>query len=277
MKIKNYQPLIKFLATISLLLLFPLCTAPPKKKASYRVISLVPSITEIIFALGKESLLVGNTVYCDYPEGAKRIYKVGDFMNPSLEKIVALKPDLVFLTLPTQRIIYDKIQHLKIKTFVSQPRNFDGLLREIKEIGKILGAEKRADSLIAEMTEGMKEIRFPAMRIYVEISVQPLISIGKNSFLSDLLERRSLQNIFSDLDEEYPVVKIEDIIKRNPEIILILHPQVKREDVKKRMGFEEIKATKESRIIDDINPDLLLRPGMRILTGLRQLRDEIKR
>uniref|UniRef100_A0A7C3UXZ4 Cobalamin-binding protein n=1 Tax=candidate division WOR-3 bacterium TaxID=2052148 RepID=A0A7C3UXZ4_UNCW3 len=251
------------------------CARTPERKIPLRVVSLVPSITEIIYALGKGGCLVGNTVYCDYPEEAKKVYKVGDFANPSLEKIYALKPDIVFLTLPTQKIIQEKLVTLGIKTFVSSPKDFPSLLSEIREISRILGEPKRGESLTLEMAEKIKEFAFPPKRIYVEISPQPLVTIGNNSFLSDVLERCGLKNIFSDLPEEYPIVKIEEIIKKDPEIILILHPLAKREDVKKRIGFEKMKAVKEGKIITDINPDLLLRPGPRIILGLEKLLNEI--
>jgi len=231
----------------------------------------VPSITEVIFALGKESLLVGNTIYCDYPEGAKKIYKVGDFINPSLEKIVALRPDIVFLTLPAQKIIQEKLNTLKIKTFVSQPKDFETMLDEIKEIGRQLGAEKRACSLSHFLQEAKEKIRFPPIKVYIEISPQPIISIGKKSFLSDILEKQGLKNIFSDIEEEYPIIRIEDIIKRDPEVVLILHPLSRKEEVKKRLGLEKVKAVQSGQIIDEINPDLLLRPGPRIIEGLKML------
>lgn len=229
-------------------------------------------MTEIIYALGKESHLVGNTVYCDYPQEARKVYKVGDFANPSLEKIYALKPDIVFLTLPTQKIIKDKLLGLGIKTFASQPKDFPSLLREIKEMGKVLGEEQKADSLIQYLKVEIEKIRFPPLKIYVEISPQPLITIGRNSFLSDLLARCGLENIFSDLVEEYPVVKMEDVMKRDPEVILILHPLAQKEDVMKRIGFGGIKAVKGGKIISSLNPDLLLRPGPRIVIGLDSLR-----
>ncbi|MEO0109710.1 MAG: helical backbone metal receptor [candidate division WOR-3 bacterium] len=248
------------------------CARAPKKRETLRVISLVPSITEIIYALGKESYLVGNTVYCDYPEAAKKVYKVGDFANPSLEKIYALKPDLVFLTLPTQKIIQDKLTGLGIKTFASCPKDLLSFLKEIKEIGKFLGAEKEADSLSQYLKSGIERIHFPPLKIYVEISPQPLITIGKDSFLSDLLTHCGLENIFSDLIEEYPMVKIEDVIKRDPDVILILHPLAEKEDMAKRIGFDKIKAVKEGKIISSFNPDLLLRPGPRIVIGLDSLK-----
>ncbi len=255
-----------------LFLFFLFFCAPSRQKGErLRIVSLVPSVTEIIYALGKGNLLVGNTIYCNYPEEAKRVYKVGDFLNPSLERILLLKPNIVFLTLPTQKIIQEKLELLKIKTFASSPKDFSSLLQEIKEIARILGAEKEGESLAQYLFNEVAKVNFSPLKVYLEISLQPFVSVGKNSFLSDILEKRGLKNIFSDIAEEYPIVKIEEIRKRDPEVIIILHPLAKKADVEKRIGFESIKAVKEGKIIDDLNPDLFLRPGPRIVEGLRSL------
>ncbi|MEO0076767.1 MAG: helical backbone metal receptor, partial [candidate division WOR-3 bacterium] len=127
---------------------FSLCAKSKKETIRQRIVSLVPSVTEIIFALGKDSLLVGNTIYCDYPEAAKHIYKVGDFSNPSLERILRRKPSLVFATLPEQRNIIEQLKKHKIPVYVSQPKSVDSILSEIIEIGKLINANDTAKALV---------------------------------------------------------------------------------------------------------------------------------
>jgi len=260
-----------------LTLAFGLSCAQNTPKIPKRVVSLVPSITEIIFALGREDYLKGNTIYCDYPAAAKRIYKVGDFSNPSLEKIVGLKPEIVFATMPEQKITIERLEELDIKVFISQPKTITDLLREIRAIGKVLGVKSRGDSLANTLENELNQIKpkLTGALIYLEISSTPLMTVGNGSFITDLINRAGGKNIFDDLIQEYPVIDQEQVIKRNPKIIFILHPLTKRQEVKKRIGWEKIKAVQNDRIYDDINPDLLFRPGPRIIEGIRTLAQKI--
>ncbi|MEO0093148.1 MAG: cobalamin-binding protein [candidate division WOR-3 bacterium] len=240
-----------------------------------RVVSLVPSITEIIFALGCEANLVGNTVYCDYPPEAQKIYKVGDFSNPSLEKILALKPDIVFATMPEQKIIIERLKELKIRVFISQPITIDSMFQEIRTIGKILGRPERGESLATTLAKacpaGLGDIP-----VYLEIAQTPLMTVGGSSFINDVISRAGGKNIFADVSQEYPIIDQEEVIKRNPAVIFILHPQAKKEEVKKRLGWQEIAAIKNNKVYDDVNPDLIFRPGPRIVQGISALAMRIK-
>jgi|UniRef100_A0A7C6A964 iron complex transport system substrate-binding protein len=261
------------LVSILLLYLSFLNCEPKIAKVKKRAVSLVPSITEIIFALGKDDCLVGNTIYCDYPEEAKKIYKVGDFSNPNLEKIVGLKPDIVFATMPEQKIIIERLKELKIPVFVSQPVSIDSMLKEIKAIGKILGVPQKGESLTMALATELDQIKPKnlAIPVYLEIAQTPLITVGGGSFINDVLNRAGGRNIFGFLTQEYPVIDAEAVIKLNPKVIFILHPLAKKEEVKKRIGWQKITAVKENRIYDDVNPDLIFRPGPRIVQGIKAL------
>lgn len=250
---------------------------PKTTKTAKRVVSLVPSITEIIFALGQKDCLVGNTVYCDYPAAAKDIYKVGDFSNPSLEKIVALKPEIVFTTMPEQKIIIEQLKELKIPVFISQPVTINRMLEEIKTIGKIFGVAPKGESLAMAIEMELKEIRPKGFAIptYLEISSIPLMTVGSGSFINDVINRAGGKNIFADLVQEYPVIDQEEVIKRNPSVIFILHPLTPKEEVKRRLGWQNITAVRENRIYDDVNPDLIFRPGPRIVQGIKALNSRL--
>ncbi len=247
------------------------------QKIPKRVVSLVPSITEIIYALGCEDYLKGNTIYCDYPEPAKQIYKVGDFSNPSLEKILGLKPEIIFSTMPEQKIIIEKLEELGIKVFTSQPKTITNLLEDIKVISKILGVEPKGDSLVISMEKDLSQIkpRLTNVPVYLEISSTPLMTVGSGSFINEVITKAGGKNIFDDLIQEYSVIDQEKVIKRNPEIIFILHPLTKKQEVKERIGWGNINAIENNRIYDDINPDLLFRPGPRIFQGIQALAQRI--
>ena len=246
-------------------------------KVPGRVVCLVPSITEIIFALGREDYLKGNTIYCDYPEAAKQIYKVGDFSNPSLEKIVGLKPEIVFATIPEQKIIIEKLKELGIPVFISQPVTVDSMLKEIRAIGKILGVALKGESLATTIENELNQIKPKMVNVplYLEISSTPLMTVGSGSFINDVISRAGGKNIFDNLTQEYPVIDQEEVIKRNPAVIFILHPLTKKEEVKKRIGWQNINAVMNSKIYDDVNPDLIFRPGPRIVEGIKALSQKI--
>jgi iron complex transport system substrate-binding protein len=262
---------------------FMFSCSQPVPKIPKRIVCLVPSITEIIFALDRQEYLKGNTIYCDYPEPAKQIYKVGDFSNPSLERIANLKPEVVFATLPEQKMVIDRLQQLGIKVFVSQPKDIDGMLKEIREIGKALSAERKSDSLVNYLQSELDSITsiqsqvtsHKQTRVYLEISATPLMTVGNGSFINDVIRRAGGKNIFDDLSQEYPVIDQEEVIKRNPDVIFILHPLTKSAEVKKRLGWQKISALKNGKIYDDVNPDLLFRPGPRIIEGIKVLAQRI--
>ncbi len=261
-----------------LILILGLNCTQNTQKIPKRVVCLVPSITEIIYALGCEDYLKGNTIYCDYPEPAKQIYKVGDFSNPSLEKIVGLKPEIVFATIPEQKIIIDQLKELGIKVIISQPTTINSLLKEIKTISKILGNESRGDSLLTTMATELNQIIPKQLNIplYLEISSTPLMTVGSGSFINDVIRRAGGKNIFDDLIQEYPVIDQEEVIKHNPSVIFILHPLAKKEEVKNRIGWQNIDAVLNNRVYDDVNPDLIFRPGPRIAQGIKALIQRIE-
>lgn len=260
---------------IFLLATFLIFCYPSQKedKIKIRIVSLVPAVSEIIFALNCEKYLVGNTIYCDYPKEAKKIYKVGDLINPSIEKILLLRPTIVFLTYPLQKNIDEKLRALKINTFISAPKSLKEMFEEIIKIGEVLNEKEKAKKLVDSLKEELAKINKSKKRekVYIEINTNPPITIGKKSFLNDLLEYLGLENIFADKEYEYPVVKNEEIILKNPDYIITLHPQGKMREVISRFGYTEINAVKNRKIIDSLNPDYFLRNSPRIIEGAKIL------
>jgi iron complex transport system substrate-binding protein len=119
-----------------------------------RVICLAPNMTEMIFAIGEGNKLVGNTLYGNYPEAAKTITKVGDMISINYEKILDLKPDLIFLTVEgNSKDSYEKLTKLGLKVFVSNPRNYEGIKKTLIDFGKIFGKELKAESILKEWDE----------------------------------------------------------------------------------------------------------------------------
>ncbi len=246
------------------------CGRRSRPEPGLRVVSLVPSVTEIVYAVGAGKMLVGNTNQCDFPEAAKSVYKVGDFMSPDLERIVALRPGLVFLTLPMHRQLLDKLNEMKVPTYVSRPADIDAVFREIDTVARLLGRKAAGASLVAGMQRRLDSI--PASsdtpRVYAEISGMPLMTAGGGTFINELLARAGGRNIFASSVQEYPVVDPEAIVAADPEVILLLHPDMSVGDVANRVGWGGISAVKNGRIYDKLDEDLLFRPGPRIVDGV---------
>jgi iron complex transport system substrate-binding protein len=234
----------------------------------YRIVSLSPAMTEILFSIGAGDKTVGVTTFCDFPAQAKKITKVGDFSHPSIERIVGLKPDLVIVNLPEQTRVKKELDKLNIETFVSAPRSLSNIYHEISALGTKLGLRRQADSLVEYMMRNLeKVVPEHRVKIYVEISPRPIITIGADTFLNDLIHRAGGINIFADLNKDYPVVGQETVIVRNPDIIIVLHP----EDVTGRTGWHKVGAIMNGRVYTDLNQDYLMRPGPRLVEGYRQL------
>jgi iron complex transport system substrate-binding protein len=237
------------------------------------IVSLVPSVTEIIYALGQESQLTGNTTYCDYPEDAKRIYKVGDFSNPNVERIMRLKPKLVFATLPEQQTAVAKLEQMGVRVFISRPSDFDSLFREIRAIGASLGAASQADSLVRAVQTRLAQVTEPEhrLKVYLEIAEQPLMTVGASSLINEIIERAGGENVFGDVAKEYPVVSQEQVITRNPDVIFLLHPMWDRSQFSRRLGWREINAVKFGQVRDDVNPDIVFRSGPRVADAVETI------
>lgn len=241
----------------------------PSPHVGFSIVSLSPAMTEIIYALGAADNLVGITTFCNYPQATEKIYKVGDFSNPSIERIVGLKPDLVIVNLPEQARIKRELEKLDIDIFVSSPSTLNDIYEEIIKIGHLVNKEKPADSLVRYMKSHIKKVdQLKCQRVYIELSPKPLITLGAPSFLNELLEMAGFINIFADLEKAYPVVAQEEVIKQNPDIIIVLHPI----PIKDRMGWQKIAAIKNNRILTHLNQDHLMRPGPRLVIGYEELK-----
>jgi len=256
-----------YILEILILLCLSVC-AQKQESSGYRIVSLSPAMTEILFSIGAGDRIIGVTTFCDFPPQTKAIRKVGDFSHPSIERIMGLKPNLVIVNLPEQMRIKRELDRLKIKTFVSSPSSLSELYAEISTIGAELGYGERADSLVEYMQQNLQAVTsIYRKRIYVEISPKPIITIGAKTFLNDLIYRAGGINIFSDLDSDYPVVGQEAVIERDPEIIIVLHP----ENIRGRIGWQKVSAIKDSHVYLNLNQDHLMRPGPRLVKGFRQL------
>ncbi|MCL5031016.1 MAG: cobalamin-binding protein [Bacteroidetes bacterium] len=237
-----------------------------------RIISLAPNLTEMIYDLGLGNELVGDTRYCDYPTAAQNVEKVGDMLTFNFEKIVTLKPDIVFITVEgNTKETYDKFRELGIKIFVSNPRNFTGIKKTYLDLGKIFGVEEKAkrkvagwDSLVTKLSVESKN--YPEASTMFLIDTKPVMLAGKNTFINEYLEICGLKNIAADSPLNYPMFSREEILRRNPDYII--YPTGSNEDfssiIKIYPEWKNLKAVKNHHVLF-IDRNLFTRPGPRFV------------
>ncbi|NLI99002.1 ABC transporter substrate-binding protein [bacterium] len=265
--IKSTQGILLFLLALSLSSCFP---SGRQKSEGHpkRIVSLVPSLTEIVYALGAESRLAGVTTFCDYPKDALTKPTVGDFLSPDPEKLEALKPDLILVTTPTQSQLAVSLKTMGYRVAVFRdPSSIKEMLEQIESLADTVGVHEKgkrlADSLRRELASIEKR---ETVSVYVEISSSPLITVGK-TYITDGLEKIGLRNVFSER-EGYPAIDQEEVIKRSPRVILLLYPGASRESVLSRIGWSGIPAVRERLVFDSLPLDEMMRPGPRFVGAL---------
>ncbi|MDD5166183.1 MAG: cobalamin-binding protein [Candidatus Omnitrophica bacterium] len=253
-------------------------TTTPKNP---RYISLAPSTTEILFALGLDKEIVGVSSYCNYPPEAKTKESIGNFSRPNIEKILSLEPDCIFCTGLEQAPIIDELKRLNLKVYASDPRNIKELFDSIRDIAKITRKNREAEDLIKDMQIQIDDITSQAksiprnkrLKVFIEIFNDPLTTAGKGTFIDELITMAGGINIAGDTIRPYTIFSQEEVIKRNPDCIIIAYMGQEKpaELMLKRFAWDSISALKNNRIYNDIDPDTLLRPGPRVVSGLKEI------
>lgn len=247
-------------------------------KTPRRIISLAPSITETLFAIGLGTRVVGVTQFCDYPPEVQSKPKVG-YTHPNLEAIVALEPDLILAPRELLRVdILGKLEQLQIPTYVLDTTTVASILAHIQTLGQILGASAAADDLVYQMQRRIGEIqartaRLSRPRVLYVLNSEPLITIGPGSFLHEAIEIAGGSNVASRARVAYPRLNMEAVLQADPEVILF--PTGRAEGIAE--GEEErwqrwttLSAIRLKRL-RRVSNDLLNRPGPRIVQGIEAL------
>ncbi len=222
-----------------------------------RLVSLAPSITEVVYALGLADRLVGDTDYCDYPPEAKQKPHVGALLNPSLEKIVSLRPALVLGTPEANRIeVADQLDRLGIPLYGVTAHSVDGTLDSIQDLGRILGAETTASRVLADLRVRIERVEQAVReklrpRVLFVVWYQPLVTAGPNSFITDVIRRAGGVSVAEDLRGDWPRMSLEDAVARNPEVILLPRTQSFSpglEEFQSLPGWRELDAVRQHRL-----------------------------
>ena len=252
-----------------------------------RVISLAPSLTEMIFAAGAGNKLVGVTTYCNYPEAATKIEKIGDTQTPNIEKIIALKPQIVFVSTDSQLQAFSRtLDEQGIAVYVTNPKTLDEIFANLRQIGDLLGTSKQADDAANALIVRVHSVRQQARyygdlsaaaqgdnpRVFVQISNEPLFTIGKDSFLTDIVEQTGGVSVTRDVPTGYPTLSKETAAALNPDVIFLSDSEDNRQP---NAAFKDSKAVKNGRMYR-INADIISRPGPRLVDALEEIASKLK-
>jgi iron complex transport system substrate-binding protein len=247
--------------------------------APQRIVSLAPGITETLYALNLDDKIAGVTTFCDWPSAARTIPKIGGFTNPSIEKIVSLKPDLIIATADGNRKdTVLQLERLGLPVYVTNPSDTKGILNSILNVGEITNREKDAGILVEKLQKRLNNItvqihhkRKP--RVFFQIGLEPVVTAGKGTLINEVIERAGGINIADNDVARYPRYSAEGIMGASPEIILFA-PMVNDKEftmVKKFWReFEGIPAVKNNKIYP-IKTDLISRASPRIVEAIEKM------
>lgn len=245
-----------------------------------RIVSAAPSHTEILFALGLGDRVVGVTTYCNYPSEALKREKIGGFSNPSLEKIISLKPDLVFVGNDQQQDLIQGLENVGIPVLAFTPASIDETMRTINLIGKAAGAEREAASLTGSLKKRINAVtakvsKIPEsqkVRVYYELWYEPIMSAGPHTLAGDLIAKAGGKSITADVREDYPEISEELILSRNPQVMINTYAHgyqdvPNQSKIAARPGWSELEFVKSARIYS-LDSDLLDRSSPRVADAL---------
>jgi iron complex transport system substrate-binding protein len=248
-----------------------------------RVVSLAPSITETIFALGKEDVLVGVTAHCQYPPKvielvrSRRLGTVGSYSITNFEKVFALNPDMVIATKHAQKSTLEKLQEGGLEVLVlDYPRTVEEMFEIILSLGNRLGVEDRASSLISSLRKRVESVKErteirKSHSVFFELSDEPLITVSGRIWMGDMIRLAGGTNIFEDRGEAFPVVQPNDVKAHDPDamIVAVLKPE-DVEEVYEREGWGEMKALKEGRVFG-VDANVAEKPTPRAIDLLEKM------
>lgn len=250
----------------------------PKEPA--RIVSLIPSHTETLFALGLEGRVVAVTSYDHYPPDVqKKVEAVLDGLNPSVEKLAALRPDLVVLGSHNRETV-QAIRRAGLTAVMYDPQSLDAVYRTIEQLGEITNRTDRAAALVEQMKAKARVLadkvaavppeRRP--RVYVEVDPDQLFTPGRNTFMDELIRLAGGVNIASDLEGWKPI-NAEKVIRSNPQVIVLTYgyyvPDAEAK-LKQRRGWDAVDAVKTGRVYV-VDSDLVNRPGPRVVDAVEAL------
>jgi iron complex transport system substrate-binding protein len=221
----------------------------------HRVVCLVPSVTDTVFALGSGDDVVAVSDYTKYPPAALKKPSIGSLIKPSIETILSFHPDLVVGTsIPGSTETAAQLKSVGVPVYLVDPQGLAGILRSVKSVGEALNRAPQAAVLNASLSRRIAAVKArtagkPAPRVLVPIWYDPIITIGKHAFISEILEAAGARSVTDDLIPDWPQVSLEAVIARAPEAVLLISGgKVSIETLQKRPGWNSLPAIQKGKV-----------------------------
>lgn len=246
-----------------------------------KIVSLSPAMTEDLFAIGVGDKVVGDTEYCNYPEAAQSIEKVGDFSTPNVEKILALDPDLVVSNSNLQDDVRTQLENAGIKVLVYDPTTVTEVEESIVSLGEVCGVNDKAAEVVNNMQDELSSLIDSLKKVETDktvfIDLGSYYTVGPGSLLNNELEIIGAENIAADQNTAYPVLTTEQIIADDPDVYISMYTPV--DELKKVSGFDTMTCFKDNAVYSyadtSQNADMISRPGPRVVDGMKVLAQDI--
>jgi iron complex transport system substrate-binding protein len=243
-----------------------------------RIVSLAPNLTEIVFALNLGDRLAGDTDYCDYPAAATQKPHVGGPVNPNLEEIAKLAPDLILATSINRRETVDSLDRLGMSVYYIDPQSVDAMIASTERLGSVLGAAKSgvalAETLRARLADLDRRLTgaTPRGALFV-VQTDPLISVGRSTFIADAIRLAGGRSVV-EMASPWPHMSLEEIVRLQPEFLVFAEAhgrdmKVDVDSLRSRPGWRDLEAIRLGHIV--IVSDAINRPAPRMLDAVEQL------
>ena len=251
--------------------------------APTRIVSLAPSLTETIYALGAQNHLVGDTDFCDYPPDAQKKTKVGGAINPNLEEIAALHPDLVLVTREINRLeTVRALDTLGIPAYATDAHSVDDIISNTQKLADLLGIPEAGKTLTADLRMRLAKLQaklkgIPPTRVLFIVWTEPLISIGKNTFIADALNKADATSIV-DSPRDWPQMSLEEVVHLQPDYLVFAasHSEGGARDFEAlvdRPGWRNLDAVRNRHYA--VISDAVNRPAPRIVSAIEDLAHQL--
>lgn len=274
---KNTSKVVLFTAILASFLSLASCgnkdQSSKKASAPQKIVCLSPSGAEILCAVGAEEAIAARTDFCDYPESLSSKPSVGGFSGEtlSLETILSYSPDFVYGSKGMHDFLVEPLEAAGVKCYLSDATSIQAVYDEITYISELTGHQKEGKALVDSMKskiDGSKKLE--GIKAYYEVWYDPYMSAGSTSFISGIIEATGAQNIFADVDQDYPMVSEESIIARQPDVIIVPAMGYSSEDVCARSGWDSIPAVQNKKVFI-VDSNIFSRPGPRVAEAVTTL------
>jgi iron complex transport system substrate-binding protein len=247
-----------------------------------RVLSLVPSGTETLFALGAGEQVVGRTQF-DKDPAAAHLPSVGGGLDPSMETLLSLRPELVIAwNADKSPGLRERLEQMGIEVFALETRDTTDVFRNIERLGHLVGRDRAADSLAAHIRGELAAVRAavrerPRPSVLYVVWNDPPMTAGPNTFIAQVIGVAGGRTVFPDLEQDWPQVSMEEIVRRQPDVVVLPVGEDRAHSVRRLLdapGWRELAAVREGRMVE-VPTDLVNRPGPRLGEAARVMRDAL--